>query len=1388
MKSTLDDFVSIINGHVFANDKDRVFTYIEFVKQSGYENDPNVFINQYKDYLCKWANIKNSETKVSDEDFVANKLIEILKSITLDYSSYEEQDFISHINLSNKSHIKALSALYSRKIRQITEFYRRKRNESVLIVNKNSIKGSKKSIQEIIYEKVFDFVFDNKDVIPSYKNIRRDLQISIEQYVDTYSEYFDIPRKTELTDESRREMLTANMNDVDYRMYLEIELVVSELLYSGNVMLEEIPLIAQLGLDLSQNCVGDMLALKNSLLANTTINLVDINEQIALKRRLYEKFLGTDLWYMYVDLQGNIKIDILCRAANPSGNLLNCGNPDTATIPSNQEELLSHIGLFFKPDKTSILKINAKDYTWTVDVDNLIEDTVYIFPDPNKYGDIGNNKDQNYPLIMEYKMDYDIRNLSSGTAVDDPLIMMTDQSWFSYYSKQDDVYKQIKNNKWEYSFTELSNKGFLANYQQDIWGNEWGLIKGYEKKTENGKTKVIFRGKGYRNELINALEEETEGSPLLLNGGYFENPEKKGTPFDFFYKQQIIENYNWSGISIVGSKTESEDKNDKFGGICFRPTDYYYKEINYGNFGDSYGIKYEDHYGVVSPKNQNTLGDDNIITKMLEQFLTVNLLEEGVDSDISYEVEEISLEEIRKSGGELYVKLVNDLYTSPFKIVKDLIGEEINNIKDFIVFGDNLIIETDDEIKIIPYKYDGYTISSNLNKHEALLSIDKTAYVGSKILFNEQKRVFYILQLEKWQPQKKQTRTSATTELERYFVIPHVIVFDPSNYTLDEIINPFDLPHQEIIEKYKRLHKNWKTIQDFKYNILKYKQSLWEKKEDYKFVYDFEIPNFQFSSLDDICFTYNSALDKYLISFIINDTNGTPYIYEYKFKMTNNQVFSETIESRIYTLKELSYDGSKLHNIYWYNQEYEGDKLITKAKYPYDEQFIGGFDDGTFTDYTYDCSFDVDWNETLPVLDVYSFDDTYPVDYTSNVSIKLSKYTYDAEEPVEDYVSVDVDTDGYEYKDEMDISWFTITNTNLNKYTYDSIQDIDITQDVGLPLGEYTYEDEHDVEYNNNIIIPIGYRLEDTKQVDVQGLADTYTPSVDMKCWIQYDENGDLDSCSLSNLVSGQRLFANTNITSYDVAKLGESAKLTNMTRGARMFQNCKELETVNVDMPKVYEDMLDGSGCSGVDHMFDSCTKLRSFNGSLAKVEDAEYMFYNCPSLESFKCSSNKIKQANNTFAGCTNLSVFDADLSNLLGSDNMFSGCKLNVDSVNKIATTIHDVSGYDENEKWWYPGTPWEIGSGDYISMVVPKLRKKLTLGIDVKHQDNVQIHKDIQRIRDKGWNVTVEWNGTEETISSEKDITYEMLSNSEFNPKNYKTNCKQVKEVVDGIAYK
>lgn len=86
----LDKIESIINGYDFAKDKERVFTYIEFVKMFGYENNTDKFITIYKEYVTRWANTKNEEITLSDEDFVMGKMIEILKSITLDYSSYEE--------------------------------------------------------------------------------------------------------------------------------------------------------------------------------------------------------------------------------------------------------------------------------------------------------------------------------------------------------------------------------------------------------------------------------------------------------------------------------------------------------------------------------------------------------------------------------------------------------------------------------------------------------------------------------------------------------------------------------------------------------------------------------------------------------------------------------------------------------------------------------------------------------------------------------------------------------------------------------------------------------------------------------------------------------------------------------------------------------------------------------------------------------------------------------------------------------------------------------------------------------------------------------------------------------------------------------------------------
>lgn len=914
MNPSLNQIASIINGHVNAKDSESVFTYIEFVKMYGFENDTNTFIGDYKDYVTRWANIKKSSIQISDDDFVMARMVDILKSITLDYSSYEQQDFIAHIDLYNKSHLKALSALYSRKIRQITEFYRKKRNQSVTVIRKNSMKGSKKSIEQIIYEKVFDFVFSNRNIVPSYKNIKRDLVISVENYVDTYSEYFDIPRQKEFTDKTRADMLSANMNDVDFRVYLEIELVISQILFSGDVYLQEIPLVAQVGVDLSQSCVGDMLALKNNLMANTQVNQVDLNEQVALKRKLYEKFLGCDLWYMYVDLQGNITMDVLCKAQNPTGNLLNCGTADTATIENQNLTLLSHIGLFFKPDKTSILKVNAKDYTWSVDMDVIQNDTMYVFPDPNKYGDIGNNKQATYPLIMQYRYDYDIRNLSSGEAANDPIKFITDQGWYSYYSKQDQDFRNTSNTNYQYMFTWLANRGFIANYQQDIWGNHFGILKGFEvvyKKDSQGNIigvdKIIVE-EDYIESEIKSYNSIVTGKGLLLNGGYFEHPFRSGVPFDYNKVLTLNQYYNWSGIKI---------KNNNL----FYP--HTVNTINYGTFERN--LRYDNRYCYVDNfqnkeiEYQNVQDLDDIITDVILEFSTSNVYDSG---EITIERRRSNFKDIHSMSGQFFIKTLADIQKRPERL-EDVFywvdWEDIGNPFNFFISINTLVVETQKCYAFIPYSYDGVEIINTLGVKQ-LYVIEKNKDKTYSMLYVESDRKVYILEI------------SIMNDETQSYIIPTIYQFSDKDYKMVHMIDLYSLAYKSEYQNSKvdkeKLFKN--TIEQKKYIwqnnkyqkfLLYLNEDFIDKDEYYPSIQDFEIPYYiKQNKIQNVAFSYNSSMKVFLLSFVIRDNNGTPYIYEYKFKCDTVDYFLGSLNSSIYTIKSVTDANGQIDDVnYVYN-------------------------------------------------------------------------------------------------------------------------------------------------------------------------------------------------------------------------------------------------------------------------------------------------------------------------------------------------------------------------------------------------------------------------------------------------------------------------------------
>lgn len=904
----IDRIDSVINGRFAAPDNDRVFTFIEFIKQFGGENTQEAFVGLYKDYLTRWTAIKTSDLEITEKEYVRQKMIDVLKSITLTYSSYEEQQYISSIDWTNIEQIKTLLPLYIRKIREICEFYRTKRNEIPQIIRKNSKKGSYQSVEEIIYEKIIDFIFNNRHLQPQMADLKQNLLVSIEQYVDTYSEYFDIPRDKELRVEPDREyMIEANMNDIDYRNYIEINQVINEIIYAGEVYLEEIGLMANLALDLTQDCVGQMLELKNELISSATVNQIPLTEQINLRRRFYEKYLGCDLYYMYVDFNKDIQIDLLCTAKNPSGNLLNCDTADRAVTQNEQLELLSHIGLFFKPDKTSILKVNARDYSWSIDKDKIEEDTVYVFPDPTKYGDIGNNKDPNYPLIMEYKMDYDIRNLSSGNMADDPLILLDDQAWNSYYSKQQDVFKILDNKNYDYSFTSLASKGFIHNYKTDVFGNEFAIFKGYKevwvddghggKKLDHIEVSDKFYPEKQEPDERDQFWDEKRS--YIINGGYFEDPffpgryvtdeegnrtYVPGKKFDHKKKLTIDDYYHWTGI--------------KFGTPPLVTPDLLYPGINFGEYGCTRLLKYIDHFEYTGTNVNRLEGHEDAVTDLLPEFSS-QLETEGTEGDVPVVKVERSFLEIENESGTLFIKNNHEYENKPVSLSNlfTWLPEDLSQkrIKNFWIKKSVIVYETDDEFVFAPFIFEDGVFKNGLGLNE-LIVITKSDLVTTDLLWNEKEQVFYFLLFNKLESSNKQCT-----------LVPSFYKFDPANYTFDLVATgwgfvPGFVDTLTLIEKDKHFPKDrFEAVQN------KVKTYTKDETDPVFFSAANNLENFNYfyqEKIDfgKIIFTYNNNLDLYLIAYLITDNNGISYLYEHKFRLISDEIFNKTLTSNVYSI------------------------------------------------------------------------------------------------------------------------------------------------------------------------------------------------------------------------------------------------------------------------------------------------------------------------------------------------------------------------------------------------------------------------------------------------------------------------------------------------------
>lgn len=463
------------------------YTFIEFCSKANILNTDSNFLLLYKQYIEAWTKIKSENgTLIDSKSLIRKQIIDLLKIIVISYTTKDEQKFLSNLNwdFENidseeektiiKNSIYSILPLFVDRIKNIGEFYNNKRNEASFVIERYKLRGTKLSIEKIIFEKILNFLFNNDPAAIPY--VQKYLNVSIDNFVDTYSEYFDV---------DRAKSATIDYNDIDTDIYFELESVIKEMLFDGNVFLNEIPLVAQLSLDLTGKCVGDKLQLKNEILADIKKCQITNEEKVKLRRKLYEKYLGVDFYYLFKDEAGNITQEKFITASNPTNNLLNQQTVDTPTTFSGQVELLKNIGLFFKPGKNSILRINAVNYTYDIDYDKVKTDTVYIFPDPKVYGNVGFNIQPDYPLVFEYSYEDYLKNIAFGWASNDPLINSEDQAIFAYYSRSQDIDRVDINNNVKKNFEDLYNKGFITSIKSDLYGNYFAIFKEQSKVIDN---------------------------------------------------------------------------------------------------------------------------------------------------------------------------------------------------------------------------------------------------------------------------------------------------------------------------------------------------------------------------------------------------------------------------------------------------------------------------------------------------------------------------------------------------------------------------------------------------------------------------------------------------------------------------------------------------------------------------------------------------------------------------------------------------------------------------------------------------------------------------------------------------------------------------------------
>ena len=547
-----------------AVDRDNPLTFLEWVQYFvSIESNPQTLLLEYKRYILNWQNA-NVNKSTDNQVNLQSLYVSLFRNIAVNILTQEEKRFITNADYTDPQQIAAVVPIFVRKIKDICLYYASTRDNVRSATYSYNIKGSNFALDKIIRDTIDNSFLDpeiNKLFLQAgitKTNIKQTLSISFDELYDTETNYYDInpllPASAYSPTDSRSDYFTSNTYDFDPDLFIDFDNSIVKEIQQYPVILDTLG--ANFAIDFSVTS-NDLQFLKDQDFTNLVNTLDTNNLNLNVLKDTLQTFCGTTFYYLSTNNQSQFTYDKLFDA-DAFTNYLNRRFPTILQVESDKLEPIQQIGNFFRPDKLGIQNFLAFNIQGSLQ--GLSPDTIYVFPDPNKYGNITGLSRSTFNNPFSYIEDVSIfKNSISNTTNFGAAITNFVTKFKGYQSRSEtlnydptgvsrasdnyEFFTGLKKTIWDHSDVFPSNsKNFLpiddktnyllfnnltqVQFKQDLYGSSFGLYK--EINQAKDPAQVKFNNSG---NIIYGIT--MDGSQLLtISGGTWNVPALSATQLD----------------------------------------------------------------------------------------------------------------------------------------------------------------------------------------------------------------------------------------------------------------------------------------------------------------------------------------------------------------------------------------------------------------------------------------------------------------------------------------------------------------------------------------------------------------------------------------------------------------------------------------------------------------------------------------------------------------------------------------------------------------------------------------------------------------------------------------------------------------------------------------